>query len=145
MEYFRKSYQSDAKTLNALAKFPPAFGLLGASTGMITMMTNLGKGGAETIGPAMAIALVATFWGIAVANLILLPLADFAAKAAQDDTHVREMIYEGLLLLKKKESQAYILQVVNGYLPIDSRYSLSIPDVKSVGENSPSEPFKRSA
>ncbi|MGZ3734595.1 MAG: MotA/TolQ/ExbB proton channel family protein, partial [Bdellovibrionota bacterium] len=72
---FRDQYLSDARALTALAKFPPAFGLLGATTGMISMLTGLSSGGQATIGPSMALALVATFWGIALANFVLLPLA----------------------------------------------------------------------
>src|SRR5665213_2509183 len=60
---FQERNAWEAKILTALAKFPPAFGLLGATTGMIAMMSNLGGGGKEIIGPSMAIALVATFWG----------------------------------------------------------------------------------
>lgn len=120
-QYFKKSYLADAKMLNALAKFPPAFGLLGASTGMITMMTGLGAGGADTIGPAMAIALVATFWGIAVANLLLLPLADYASRIANDDASTRQMIVEGLTMLRQKCDQIAIAERMNSFLPPDRR------------------------
>lgn len=122
-EFFRILYTQDAKMLNALAKFPPAFGLLGASTGMISMMTSLGQGGEDAIGSAMAVALVATFWGIAVANLVLLPLADYAARIAADDFHTRKMIAEGVLMLKRKESRKFIIEKLNSYLPIYRRYT----------------------
>lgn len=127
-QYFRRRYKDDAKLLTALAKFPPAFGLLGATTGMISMMTNLGKGGQEMIGPAMAVALVATFWGIAVANFLLLPLADHANKLANDDTNVRKLIIEGLLMLKKKNSPMMITEVMNSHLPVNKRVKLAMYD-----------------
>src|SRR5690606_24892973 len=87
-EYFKLQYKDDARVLTALGKFPPAFGLLGATTGMIVMMTNLGTDQSK-IGSAMAVALVATFWGIAVANLVILPMADYAFKNAEEDQRVR--------------------------------------------------------
>lgn len=118
---FKKALQTDAKMLNAIAKFPPAFGLLGASTGMIAMMLNLNSGGSKAIGPAMAIALVATFWGIALANLIFLPLADFANKIAQDDSHTRLIIMEGLLLVKKNEEPHVIVEILKSHLPAADR------------------------
>jgi chemotaxis protein MotA len=117
----RKTYQSEAKMLNAIAKFPPAFGLLGASTGMIAMMLNLGTGGTEAIGPAMAIALVATFWGIGLANLVILPLADFATRSAADDLHVRGIILEWARLVYKGHEPFTITQSINGHLPILDR------------------------
>ena len=119
---FKERYSSDARTLNALAKFPPAFGLLGATTGMIAMMTNLGTSGQDSIGPAMAIALVATFWGIGVANLVLLPLADHAAKLANDDAQLRTMMITGLLLLHQNASPTVMFETLIGYLPMKERY-----------------------
>lgn len=119
--YFFQKYTADAKMLNALAKFPPAFGLLGASTGMIAMMMNLGSGGAEKIGPAMAIALVATFWGIGLANLVILPLADHALRIAEEDHATRKMIAEGLLLLKEEKSMDYVAEKISSFLPLGQR------------------------
>lgn len=119
---FRKSLQNDAKMLTALAKFPPAFGLLGASTGMISMMLHLNEGNAKAIGPAMASALVATFWGIGLANLFILPLADYASKIAADDSHTRLIILEGLLLIKRNEEPHVIVELLKSYLsPVDRR------------------------
>lgn len=116
-DFFKKKYLADAKTINAIAKFPPAFGLLGASTGMISMMSNIGQGQQDKIGEAMAIALVATFWGIAIANFILLPLADFAARVVQEDQHVRAMIIDGVVLIKEKSDPRVVAEKILTYLP----------------------------
>lgn len=116
-DFFKKKYTADAKTLNAIAKFPPAFGLLGASTGMIAMMANIGQGQQDKIGEAMAIALVATFWGIAIANFILLPLADFAARVVQEDQHVRSMIIDGVVLIREKTDSRVVMEKLLTYLP----------------------------
>lgn len=122
IELQKKAYMHDAKVFNSIAKFPPAFGLLGASTGMITMMSNLGSaGGAERIGSAMAIALVATFWGIALANFLLLPLADHATKLGTADTHTRQMIRHALILMYRKAEPTYLCEILKGYLPLDER------------------------
>lgn len=108
-DYFRKRYLADYKTLNALGKFPPAFGLLGATTGMISMMTQL-SGRPDQIGPAMATALVATFWGIAVANLLILPLADYANRVVQEDQSVRSMIIEGILAIREGQPTVIVFE-----------------------------------
>ena len=122
--YFKKSYIDDAKTLHALAKFPPAFGLLGATTGMISMMTHLSVGGKESVGPSMAVALVATFWGIAISNFILLPLADHATKAAAEDSFTRQLIIEGLMIIKQKRPDQVVVAKLNSYLSIQNRFEL---------------------
>jgi chemotaxis protein MotA len=122
-KFFKKQYHDDAKLFHSISKYPPAFGLLGAVTGMIAMMGNLGTGGPEAIGKAMAIALVATFWGIALANFVLNPLADLYMKIADEDFAQRQMIAEGLMMIKRRESPLVVQEKLNSYLPLKDRLS----------------------
>lgn len=117
----KERYGMDYKVLNAIAKFPPAFGLLGATAGMIAMMTNLGAAGKDAIGPSMAIALVATFWGIALANLVLLPLADHAMRLNHEDAQLRLMISTGLVLIHEQVRPQVLLEHLIGFLPVTER------------------------
>ena len=112
----RDQFLSDARTLTALAKFPPAFGLLGATTGMISMLTGLSATGQNTIGPSMAVALVATFWGIALANFVLLPMADRAAKMSADESQLRTMVVTSLVLINQGSSRDTIIEYVASFL-----------------------------
>lgn len=120
MEFYQRHYLNDARLLQNLSKFPPAFGLLGAVTGMIGMMGNLG-GGADLIGRSMAIALVATFWGICLANVVLLPLSDYYKGLAESDAFVRQIIIDGVLMVKRKEALPLIEEKMNSYLPPNKR------------------------
>jgi chemotaxis protein MotA len=115
-------YYEDAKLLTAIAKFPPALGLLGAATGMIEMMQQVGgTSGAQGIGKAMATALVATFWGIAIANFILLPLADLAQVKAEEETKKREFVIDVIYMLRKKYELALIFDYIKSKLPLEQR------------------------
>jgi len=120
MDFYQRQYLSDAKTLQNLSKFPPAFGLLGAVTGMIGMMGNL-AGGSDVIGRSMAVALVATFWGICLANVVLLPLSDYYRGLAEQDAFVRQIIIDGVLMVKRKEALPLIEEKMNSYLPPNKR------------------------
>lgn len=122
-DYFKKRYMADYKTLNALGKFPPAFGLLGATTGMISMMTQL-SGSPDQIGPAMATALVATFWGIAVANLLILPLADYAHRVVLEDQSVRHLIIEGVLAMREGQPPMILFERLASQLTPEHRSQL---------------------
>jgi chemotaxis protein MotA len=117
----KERYGWDAKVLAALAKFPPAFGLLGATTGMITMMSRLGEAGKDSIGPAMAVALVATFWGIAIANLIFLPLADHCSRLNSEDARLRLMIATGLALIHQEQRPSVVFEHLIGFIPTSER------------------------
>lgn len=118
VQNFKIRYQAYAKVLLNISKYPPALGLLGASTGMIQMMTNLGSGGPEAMGKAMAVALTATFWGIGLANFVFLPLADYAFQLAEDDNHIREVIAEAIVKEKEGTSFESLIEMITFGLDI---------------------------
>ena len=61
------------KVLNKAGMYAPAFGMVGTLIGLIQMLQNLNDPAA--IGPAMAVAMITTFWGALLANLLFLPMA----------------------------------------------------------------------
>lgn len=120
---FRRRYFEDARILVKISKFPPALGLLGASAGMIEMMAGLGSG-TENIGMAMAVALTSTFWGIGIANFVLLPLADYAERLALDDVYIRDVIIEGIVFARKGFPERVVIDHLISKLPISERVAL---------------------
>ena len=121
IDSFHKKYTEEAKVLLNIAKYPPALGLLGASTGMIEMMMGLGNGGTETIGAAMAVALTATFWGIATANFVFLPLADYAYRLADDDKYQRQIALDAFVMAKEGRDYKIISEVTIAKIPLVHR------------------------
>jgi chemotaxis protein MotA len=121
VNHFKRSYGEDAKSIAAIAKFPPAFGLLGAASGMISLMSQLGSGGKESIGPAMATAMVATFWGVGVANFLLLPLSDYANRLGMEDVEIRNLMVHGLLLIHQREKPMVLKEKLVSFLRINER------------------------
>lgn len=110
-------HEEDAEIFKSLSKFPPAFGLLGAVIGMIAMMQSLG--GADSfskVGPALAVALVATLYGIAIANFVFLPLGENLAKVNRTDATVRNMIIDGVKLLRQKKHPLLVEEVILSHL-----------------------------
>ncbi len=118
---YKKKYLEDAKMITAISKFPPALGLLGACTGMIEMMSGLGSAGVGGIGAAMAVALTATFWGIGIANFLLLPLSDYAVQSAQEDLHLRNLIVESVMMMKNKFPCDVIVGQISGKATIEEK------------------------
>jgi chemotaxis protein MotA len=110
-------YLDDAKKFRAIGKFPPAMGLMGAVTGMIALLQNIGKPGTEdTLGPAMSVALVATLYGIALANLVILPIADNLADGAAEVFLKNKIITEGIRLIAEKRNRIIFADQLNSYL-----------------------------
>lgn len=112
-----KLYMNEAKVFRTLAKFPPAFGLMGTSIGMIALLQSLSSPDAKNmIGPAMAIALVATLYGLVLTNFVFIPIAENLAEQTQEDLMARSIVVEGIMLIEADKPTKYIEEKVKSYL-----------------------------
>lgn len=110
-------YSEDAKMFAACGKFPPAMGLMGAVLGMINLLGTLGKPGAEkNIGPAMSVALIATLYGIAFANLFVIPIGQNLEEVAKALRIKNTIIVEGVKLISQKANAIVLAEELNAYL-----------------------------
>ncbi len=87
--------QSLFRTWGSLA---PAFGMIGTLIGLVMMLGKLEDPSA--IGPGMAVALLTTFYGVLLANLVFIPLAGKLAIYSREESRRKEIIIEALLLLQ---------------------------------------------
>ena len=112
-----KQYMSDAKIFRAISKFPPAFGLMGTVLGMMSLLQALGSAEAKnSIGPSMAIALVATLYGLVLANFVFVPIAENLTKQTQEDQIARLMVVEGIMLIQAGKPTKYVEEHVKSFL-----------------------------
>jgi chemotaxis protein MotA len=110
-------YLHEAQMFKTIGKYPPAFGLLATTLGMIALLQKIGKPGAEKlIGPAMAIGLVGTLYGIALANLVFLPISEALVEKTEEEITLRRMIIEGCVLLKQRVNPVYMRENLNSFL-----------------------------
>lgn len=91
------------QTLKNLAKYPPALGMAGTVIGIVSLFRTLG-GDKLKIGPALALALTATFFGLAVANAIVMPLADRLQVKHISQRQYLQNVYQLLLLISQDEA-----------------------------------------
>jgi chemotaxis protein MotA len=75
--------------------FSPTIGILGAVLGLIQVMQHLDK--IEEVGRGIAVAFVATIYGVGIANLFFLPMAGKMRIRLRDDVKRREMMLEGVI------------------------------------------------
>lgn len=110
-------YNTDANRFKAIGKYPPAMGLMGAVLGMIALLGSLGKPGAEkTVGPAMSVALIATLYGIALANLLIIPIGENLSDAAKEIKSKNTIIVEGIKLISQKTNPIILAEELNSFL-----------------------------
>lgn len=116
-------YESEAHIFKSMSRFPPAFGLLGAVMGMVSLMQGLGSPDSfKQIGPAMAMALVATLYGIAFANFVLIPLSENLSKLNKQDAINRSIVLDAIKLIRQREHHLIIEENLNSYLKPSARF-----------------------
>ncbi|MDZ4676552.1 MAG: MotA/TolQ/ExbB proton channel family protein [Oligoflexia bacterium] len=121
-----KRYEEDAAIFKTIGKFPPAFGLLGTTLGMIGMLQNLGSPDSyKMLGPSMAVGLTATLYGIAITNFIFIPVGESLSKFNKEDEVVREMVVDGIKLLRKKEHPIVVEEHLKSFLLPGERKKLA--------------------
>jgi chemotaxis protein MotA len=112
-----RRYEYDVNVFRTVAKFPPAFGLMGTTLGMISLLQNLGgKDAQKLLGPSMAIGLVATFYGIVLANLVFIPISENLAMLNREDETVRTIVIDGVRLLQAGEHPKVVEEHLKSYL-----------------------------
>lgn len=94
------------KFLNTAGTYAPAFGMVGTLIGLIQMLQNLSDPSA--IGPAMAVAMITTFYGAFFANAVFLPLANKQKEQAELLLKKADITREGVLGLVRGDSPALI-------------------------------------
>jgi len=100
---------------NALAAYAPALGLVGTLIGLVQMLRAMND--PSSIGPAMAVALITTFYGVVLANLIFLPLAGKLRHRSKEEVQLMEMQLEGILAIARGENPRIILEKLTCYQP----------------------------
>ncbi len=114
------------KIYRAVGDCAPAFGMIGTLIGMVEMFASMTD--PAKLGPFMAVALLATFYGAAVANLICLPLADKLHLKLADEEINRTLIIDGVLMIREAKSPTLVREMLLAYLPENHRYQEAEPE-----------------
>ena len=87
--------RADAKVFEAAGGYSPTIGIIGAVMGLIQVMKHLEN--IEEVGRGIAVAFVATVYGVAVANLFFLPAASKIKARIHNDVSAKELMLEGVI------------------------------------------------
>jgi chemotaxis protein MotA len=125
IEIQNERYKRDSFTFKVIGKFPPAFGLIGTTVGMIALLQGLASPNAfERLGPSMSVALVATFYGLILANVFLIPIAENLNKASEDDLIMRRIVVDGVKLLRAQKHPILVEEYLQSYITPQERMQL---------------------
>lgn len=103
-----------AKIYEGMGGYSPTIGIIGAVMGLIHVMNNLAD--PSSLGAGIAVAFVATIYGVGLANLLFLPFANKLKSIIHAQTQFRAMIIEGILSIAEGENPRNIETKLQGYL-----------------------------
>ncbi|HWS02132.1 MAG TPA: flagellar motor protein [Gammaproteobacteria bacterium] len=103
-----------AKVYEGMGGYSPTIGIIGAVMGLIHVMNNLAD--PSMLGSGIAVAFVATIYGVGLANLFFLPIAAKLKGLIHAQASFREMVLEGVVSIAEGENPRNIETKLNGYL-----------------------------
>lgn len=93
----------------------PAFGMIGTLIGLVIMLQNL-SGGPEQLGKAMAVAILTTFYGACIANIVAIPIANKLSFRSAAESTKMNIIIAGVLGIVAGENPRVIREKLDSFL-----------------------------
>lgn len=121
--------QAEARVFHSLAAYAPAFGMVGTLIGLVNMMLVMEQSSTLTMGFNWAIALVTTFYGVLLANLLFKPIATKLERRTEKRLMLMSTVLEGINLMALGRSPAFIRESLSSLvIQYDNELSLSTAD-----------------
>jgi chemotaxis protein MotA len=114
IETFDELHRQGARIWEAAGGYAPTIGILGAVMGLIQVMENLSD--PTRLGAGIAVAFVATIYGVGLANLAFLPIANKLKSLISRQVLMREMLVDGLVGIARGENPRLITGRLQGYI-----------------------------
>jgi chemotaxis protein MotA len=128
--------QRIANTVRSLSKYPPAFGLVGTVLGLMSLMRAISGGASSSeTGLRMAVALVATLYGLLVANLLINPAGENILKRAQEEKKAATLALQAVILAASRANLLESQEILNSFVKPSDRLKLGeIVAIETAGE-----------
>lgn len=114
IDNIRERHATGKGILESMGVYAPAFGMIGTLIGLILMLGNLSD--PSGIGTGMAVALITTFYGALLANLIFMPLAGKLEGRSKEELAVKQLMMEGVLALQAGDSPYIVTDKLQAFV-----------------------------
>jgi chemotaxis protein MotA len=116
--------------LKTLGKYSPALGMIGTLIGLILMLKNLED--TSTLGSSMGVAMITTFYGSLLANMVFLPLAGKLKFKSDREAAFKYLILEGIMAIQAGESPLMIEEKLKTYVEENMRVKKDLESAENV-------------
>lgn len=124
----QERHHSGASIFEAAGGYAPTMGIIGTVMGLVHVLSNLEK--PETLGPSIALAFIATLYGVGSANIFWLPIAEKLKNLSKKEAMLRELMLEGIMSIQAGYNPVLIRERLTAFLKPRSRRSEEEEDEK---------------
>ncbi|BAO82504.1 flagellar motor component [Serpentinimonas maccroryi] len=111
----RAKEAAEAQLFRVMASYAPAFGMIGTLVGLVNMMDILGTGDMLVIGGHLAVALMTTFYGILLANLVFKPVAVKLERRTEQRVILMNMVMQGIAMMTARRSPSLMRETLKSF------------------------------
>ncbi|HOG16748.1 MAG: Chemotaxis protein PomA [Syntrophaceae bacterium PtaU1.Bin231] len=122
LEAISDRHRLGAEIFTTMGHFAPAMGMMGTLIGLVQMMMQMNN--PSSIGPAMAVALITTFYGVLLANLVFLPIAGKLKKRSAEERLEKRLIIDGILSIQSGDNPRVVEQKLHSFVSPHERKSV---------------------
>ena len=131
VKFVEDRHKIGADIFLSMGAFAPAVGMLGTIIGLIQMLMNMTDPSA--IGGPMAVALLTTFYGIILANLLFIPIANKLKRRSNQELLIKRMMIEGVLSIQLGDNYRIVEHKLKVFLPPSLRQDIvvEVPNISN--------------
>jgi len=112
--YVEERHKLGAEIFSTMGTFAPAVGMLGTIIGLVQMLMQMSD--PSSIGAPMAVALLTTFYGTLLANLLFLPIAGKLKTRSKQEMLIKTMVIEGIIAIQAGDNYRIVEQKLKAFL-----------------------------
>lgn len=121
LDFIKSRHQLGAEIFTTMGSFAPALGMIGTLIGLVQMLQSMED--PSSIGPAMAVALLTTFYGSIIANIICVPIAGKLRTRSREEALTKEITIQGIMSLSSGDNPRILEQKLQAFIPPNERRS----------------------
>ncbi len=134
---------AEAQLFRVMASYAPAFGMIGTLVGLVNLMDILGSGDMSVIGRHLGVALMTTFYGILLANLVFKPVAVKLERRTEQRVVLMNMVMQGIAMMTAKRSPSLMRETLKSFVARHEDEIFDGPEAEGANKRRLGQVFKR--
>jgi chemotaxis protein MotA len=119
IDFIKTRHQLGSEIFATMGAFAPALGMIGTLIGLVQMLQTMDD--PSSIGPSMAVALLTTFYGSIMANIVCIPVSGKLRTRSKEEVLSKEMAVQGIISLSNGDNPRVLEQKLKAFIPPNKR------------------------